>query len=69
MGSIIIEAELQHGIDFSQPSFFDLRTNKPNKTIDIGRDGLSLSLDAKGRVTSPLDRQRNMLITYAGVTS
>ncbi|KAH3904311.1 hypothetical protein HBI56_008960 [Parastagonospora nodorum] len=50
MGGITIEAELQHGINFSQPSFFDLRTHRPNKTIDIGRDGLSLSLDAKGRV-------------------
>jgi hypothetical protein len=69
MGGITIEAELQHGINFSQPSFFDLRTHKPDKTIDIGRDGLSLSLDAKGRVTSPLDRQRSMLITYQGVAS
>jgi hypothetical protein len=63
MGSITIDAELHDGINFSQPTHFDLRTHKPNKTIDIGRNGLSLSLDAKGRVSLPLDRQRSILIT------
>jgi hypothetical protein len=56
MGSIAVEPELlddfplAKGVDFSRPCLFDLKKQKPDKTIDIGRDGLSLSLDAKGRV-------------------
>ena len=30
------------------------KKNRETDTIDIGKDGLSLSLDAKGRVTSPM---------------
>jgi len=36
--------------NFSTPRVFNFITNPPNKTIDIGRSGLSLSLDAQGRV-------------------
>ena len=59
MGEFVSEAELQgvkhmddnDGIrDFSQPIRFDLQTRKPKKTVDIGRDGTSLSLDPYGRV-------------------
>jgi hypothetical protein len=56
MGSIVVEPELPancplgKGVDFSRPCLFDLKKQKPNKTVDIGKDGLSLSLDAKGRV-------------------
>lgn len=41
--------------DFSQPIAFDLRIQKPNKTIDIGQNGISLSLDACGRVRMPIN--------------
>jgi hypothetical protein len=37
-------------MDYSKPCLFDLKTKKPNKTVDIGGHGLSLSLDAQGRV-------------------
>ncbi|KAK3214200.1 hypothetical protein GRF29_28g2367413 [Pseudopithomyces chartarum] len=59
MGEFVSEAELQgvkhmddnDGIrDFSQPIRFDLQTGKPKKTVDIGRDGTSLSLDPYGRI-------------------
>jgi hypothetical protein len=56
MKSSDVESELPdgslmgQGIDFSRPQLFDLNKHKPNKTVDIGKDGLSLSLDAKGRV-------------------
>lgn len=56
MGSIAVEPELlddcplSKGVDFSRPCFFDLKTRKPDKTVDVGKGGLSLSLDAKGRV-------------------
>jgi hypothetical protein len=56
MGSIDVESKLSDGclldkdVDFSQSRLFDLNKQKPNKTVDIGNDGLSLSLDAKGRV-------------------
>ncbi|KAJ4298269.1 hypothetical protein N0V90_006169 [Kalmusia sp. IMI 367209] len=36
--------------DYSQPLAFDLRRRKPNKTVDIGQNGISLSLDAYGRI-------------------
>jgi hypothetical protein len=36
-------------LDFSKPCF-DLKLRKPNKTFDIGKDGVSLLLDAQGRV-------------------
>lgn len=36
--------------DYSQAIVFDLRKEKPKKTIDIGHAGTSLSLDACGRV-------------------
>ncbi|KAL1605256.1 hypothetical protein SLS60_004800 [Paraconiothyrium brasiliense] len=35
---------------YSQPTHFDLRIRKPDKTVDIGQDGVSLSLDAYGRI-------------------
>jgi hypothetical protein len=35
--------------DFSTPHIFNLTTKPPGKTIDIGRNGFSLSLDAQGR--------------------
>jgi hypothetical protein len=56
MGGIAVEPELLDncplgkGVDFSRPCLFDLKKQKPDKTVDIGKDGLSLSLDAKGRV-------------------
>jgi hypothetical protein len=56
MGSIDVEPKLSDGcllhkdVDFSRSRLFDLNKQKPNKTVDIGNDGLSLSLDAKGRV-------------------
>ncbi|KAF1961834.1 hypothetical protein CC80DRAFT_531630 [Byssothecium circinans] len=36
--------------DFSIPFSFDLLKQPPSKTIDIGKGGLSLSLDAGGRI-------------------
>lgn len=58
MGSIAPEPDMPRdqprgshgGRDFSKPCLFDLNTRKPDKTIDIGGHGLSLSLDALGRV-------------------
>jgi len=57
MGSIAIKSGAPRDIrasvkqrDFSKPWLFDLNTRKPDKTIDIGGHGLSLSLDALGRV-------------------
>lgn len=34
--------------------WFDFAAKKPNKTIDIGRGGISVSLDAQGRVCQML---------------
>lgn len=53
MGSYVAEEVLDEPLaakDFSKPFLFNLKTNKPNKTIDIGNNGVSLSLDAQGRV-------------------
>jgi hypothetical protein len=57
MGSFAVEPEMLRDllgrgdeIDFSKPCLFNLKTKKPNKTVDIGEHGLSLSLDAQGRV-------------------
>ncbi|KAL6704440.1 hypothetical protein ACN47E_008184 [Coniothyrium glycines] len=36
--------------DFSQPLVFNLAKHKPNKTIDIGQNGVSVSLDPRGRI-------------------
>lgn len=36
--------------DFSQPTTFDVRARKPDKTADIRLDGVSISLDTYGRV-------------------
>jgi len=47
MGDIVAEPETR---DFSQPFPFDLSSQIPNKTVDIGRAGVSLSLDHLGRV-------------------
>jgi hypothetical protein len=62
MGSFAVEPEmlpesLGRGdeIDFSKPCLFNLKTKRPNKTVDIGGHGLSLSLDAQGRVSFSLD--------------
>lgn len=61
MGIIAIESDMprhprggDNEKDFSKPWLFDLNTRKPDKTIDIGGHGLSLSLDALGRVGVPL---------------
>lgn len=36
---------------------FDLARSRPNKTVDIGQNGVALSLDAQGRVcTSPIGK-------------
>lgn len=37
--------------DFSKPVTFDLKSSKPNKTVDLGRDGVSASIDSLGRVS------------------
>ncbi|OAF99316.1 uncharacterized protein CC84DRAFT_1200017 [Paraphaeosphaeria sporulosa] len=53
MGDTMPESDSQKGSDafrdFSKPATFDLRRQKPDKTVDIGLDGVSLSLDACGR--------------------
>ncbi|KAF1916575.1 Six-hairpin glycosidase-like protein [Ampelomyces quisqualis] len=36
--------------NYSKPWVFDLKTTGPNKTVDIGGNGVSLSMDAQGRV-------------------
>ncbi|KAL5119393.1 hypothetical protein ACEQ8H_002662 [Pleosporales sp. CAS-2024a] len=50
MGSFPVDQDVPYGPEYSRPARFDLRVRRPDKTVDIGRDGLSLSLDAKGRV-------------------
>ncbi|KAH7406471.1 Six-hairpin glycosidase-like protein [Phaeosphaeria sp. MPI-PUGE-AT-0046c] len=57
MGGIAIEPEIPRDPrgsdgkrDFSAPWLFNLKIRKSDKTIDIGGHGLSLSLDALGRV-------------------
>jgi len=39
-----------NNFNYSKPYVFDLRIAKPNKTVDIGGNGVSLSMDAQGRV-------------------
>jgi hypothetical protein len=39
-----------NAFNYSKPFIFDLTAAKPNKTVDIGGDGVSLSMDAQGRV-------------------
>jgi hypothetical protein len=75
MGSIAIAPEMHpectgrsDDMDYSKPCLFDLRTKRPNKTIDIGGHGLSLSLDARGRVRFSL-AQGSLLIARTGATS
>lgn len=58
MNGFTVDQDLPHACerrgkaaDFSQPFFFDNQTHKPNKTVDIGCDGVSLSLDGFGRVS------------------
>ncbi|KAG9256931.1 Six-hairpin glycosidase-like protein [Emericellopsis atlantica] len=41
---------LQGTHDYSRPVIFDLEARAPSKTVDIGRDGTSLSTDLVGRV-------------------
>ncbi|KAH7092573.1 Six-hairpin glycosidase-like protein [Paraphoma chrysanthemicola] len=58
MGSFVSEREMRvvpigkgtASDDFSRPCLFNLATQKPNKTVDIGRNGVAVSLDAQGRV-------------------
>ena len=60
MGSIILsdasESQLKESMgavrktDFSRPTIFDLREQKPYKTVDIGQDGTLVSADLYGRV-------------------
>jgi hypothetical protein len=75
MRSIAIDPEMlpecpsrSNEIDYSKPCLFDLNEKKPNKTVDIGGHGLSLSLDAQGRVRFSL-AQGTPLIARKGVTS
>jgi hypothetical protein len=37
--------------DFSKPVTFELSKEKPDKTVDIGRDGTSVSTDPRGQVS------------------
>lgn len=69
MGSIATEPDMSRDArgsddedDFSKPWLFDLNSRKPDKTIDIGGHGLSLSLDALGRVWISLALRASMLI-------
>jgi hypothetical protein len=55
--------------DFSKPSIFKLTNNQPNKTIDIGHNGSSLSLDACGRVSIHPLLETVILIIREGSTS
>lgn len=42
------------GRDYSQPLAYDLSTNKPNKTLDIGQNGTTASTDPLGTVSCSL---------------
>lgn len=57
-----------NNFNYSKPYVFDLRIAKPNKTVDIGGNGVSLSMDAQGRVRCSLAIGTNILIPQ-GVTS
>lgn len=40
--------------DYSAPVTFDLSTERPDKTVDIGKDGTWVSADPLGRVSEPI---------------
>jgi hypothetical protein len=43
--------------DFSQPVVFSVDEKRPNKTVDIGRDGTSVSAETFGTVSHAANRR------------